>query len=295
MNDPMPTHLVPAAERQLALPTNERLHAIMADRFVAHERHAVFVDECHDLYRAPPMLRPGVLMFWGGCGAGKTVLATRMLHAPPRPGVPVTAIPLIPILGIDFRNLDAAEEFRTRMLGALGCPDPGLTRPAGRFDMMLDLLRFAGTRLLVIDNFHGILNLPLREIRRTLASILQLMDAARVPLVLLARPDAVAALRREPDLAARLTQRHLPSWKADQYLANYLAALASTLPLQKPSNLTSAAVMRALVTDSRGSLGIITDRVKAAAVMAVKNGSERVTADLILEARQSMLRVRDGS
>jgi hypothetical protein len=275
------SHLSPAAERQLSLSVADRVHAILSDRFVAHERLKVLLAECEALTAAPRTLRPLGLMIWGTSGAGKTTLAERL--ARPAVAVPISphGVPHLPVLTLSLVNLEDSRQVIVRALRALGCPEPSFFTPTRRYDVLIELLRYADVRLLVVDVAHALNDLSAREARRALSAIVQIMDEARIPLVLLGRPDTQAVLRLAPDLAVRLDHRFLPVWEADQYLANYLDALATTFPLHKPSHLSAINIMRTLVRDSKGSLAVITDRVKFAAALAVEYGTEQITSDLL--------------
>lgn len=281
MKDLQVTHLSPVAERQLGLPTAERVHAILGDRFVAHERLTILTAECESLIAAPRTVRPRGLMVWGTSGAGKTTLAERLARTSTSYPAPAGGTPHLPVLSFSLINPEDGRQPVIRALRALGCPEPTYFSPSRRYDLLLDLLHLANVRLLVVDTAHGVSDLSVREGRRALGTILQLMNEARLPVVLLGRPDAQASLRLEPDLAVRLDHRFLPVWEADQHLANYLEALVSTFPLHKPSHLSAITTMRTLVRESKGSLAIITDRVKLAAALAVERGTERITVELL--------------
>src|SRR3546814_702710 len=76
----------------------------------------------------------------------------------------------------------------------------------------------------------------------------------------------------------------LPLWKADNTLANFLAAYERLLPLEKASNLASRDKVAFLAKTGEGVLGKIVNRVKNAALVAITDGSKQITLEHLKQA-----------
>jgi hypothetical protein len=96
-------------------------------------------------------------------------------------------------------------------------------------------------------------------------------------------------------LSARLGLRHLPRWEADDYLANFLAALESSLPLRLPSRLHSDGTMKLIVKLTAGQTDAIVTLISNAAALAVLSGSERITHTLLERAVNEFPELANGA
>jgi hypothetical protein len=153
-----------------------------------------------------------------------------------------------------------------------------------------------GLRLIVIDEIQDILIGSLRQQQLALEAIKALMNKLQVSIIALGTPDAKHAMSANKHLRARFEDATLPLWKADAYLAHFLEAFESTLPLRERSCLSSLDTMRCLVKISSGVLAAIVERVARAAALAVESGQEHITHALIERARVELPRcIRSSS
>lgn len=289
MNGLRLSHLTELAQAQLSLPLHDRLTAVLSDRFVYHERLGLIMREAEGLMRAPRNLRPRGLMLSGDCGSGKTTIADRLRRLFPSPESCAGAVPTVPVLYISLVNAEDAQQIYLRILKALGAGYTGHIRADARREMALDLIRVAGVQLLVVDEVQDLLMFTVRQGQRALTTLKEIMNSQSLPAVFLGTPGAESVLSRDSHMVARFTKRVLPSWSADDYLANFLDAFASSLPLAKPSQLSSLRMMRLILRECGPTTGEITRRVQQAAALAVEYGIEQITEELIRRAEYEPL------
>lgn len=99
----------------------------------------------------------------------------------------------------------------------------------------------------------------------------------RIPVVGAGTRDAHVAIRTDPQLESRFEPITLPLWEADVETATLIASFAASLPLRRPSpDLCRTGVLRAIVARSGGTIGEILALMRAAAVVAIENGSEAI-------------------
>lgn len=147
------------------------------------------------------------------------------------------------------------------------------------------MLRGVKARVLVIDELHNLLA-GRQDTRREFLNLLRYLgNALRIPVVGVGTRDAYLAIRTEPQLENRFEPVPLPLWAPDIEAATLIATFAASLLLRQSSpELRRAEVLRAIVARSGGTIGEIMALVRAAAVAAIENGKETITARTLDQA-----------
>lgn len=273
-------HLDAAVASLLTLSKAERIEAILCDRFVHHERANALIEECNYLALRPRSLRPRGLLICGLSNAGKTAFSealSRSLESlPPTAQQPAT-LPYVLISVVSARD---AGEIMLRFLEALGCPAADRYTAAHRQRKAFQLAKLAQVRALIVDELQDLVNITPRQRVLTLLALKGIMNSLRLPIIALGTPEAQVALQADPHLNARFDFRDLPVWECDDYLAHFLEAYESSLPLERRSHLSSLPMMRLIIRSTGGSLGDMVMRLQTAAALAVESGEERITEAL---------------
>lgn len=278
------THLAPSVVPQLDLPKAERARRMLLERFIGHERLIPIIDHIAFLCLQPPQTRASGLVVSGRPGSGKTMLATAIHRRfPPQPATEVKPSTM-PVLTISMTGAREAKTLYNRMLTALEVPDALSYAGSDRERMALKTCAAAGVRLLLVDEIQDILTSTARQQRIALDTIKFLMNELHLPIVALGTAEAPKAMQLDEHLNARFRYRELPVWKQDGYLVNFLDALEASLPLAKPSLLSSMPMMAAILRLSGGVLDRIVKTICYAAAHAVETGDECITVTLLERA-----------
>lgn len=171
-----------------------------------------------------------------------------------------------------------------RIMEELGSPARITHRVSDRELLVQRLLRDIGCRLLVLDEVQDILLGNAREQARALEGIKLLMNELKLPVLALGTRQAEQGFQADQHLAARFKTLHIPLWKVDQTLSNFLATYERALPLRERSDLPSKDAMSLLIELSHGVLDVIMSRIKNAALAAIVDGSEKITLDHLRNA-----------
>jgi len=202
---------------------------------------------------------------------------------PPQPATETTASTM-PVLAISMTGAREAKTLYNRMLTALAVPNAMNYVGSDRERMVLKTCVAAGVRLLIVDEIQDILSSTARQQRIALDTIKFLMNELHLPIVALGTAEAPKAMQVDEHLNARFRYRELPVWKQDGYLVNFLDALEASLPLAKPSLLSSMPMMAAILRLSGGVLDRIVKTIGYAAAHAVETGDECITVTLLERA-----------
>lgn len=278
-------HLTAEACAALDLPLAARAARMLTDRFVTHERlHHIF-DIVDFMVRRPVKVRARGLIISANPGCGKTMLCEAILRRHPGELATANAPARLPVIVVSMTEAREAKQLHVEVLKALGCPHPYQYTADKRRDLVKELAQAASLRLLVIDEIQDVLIGSLRQQQLALEAIKGMMNRLRVAVIAMGTPDAVHAMSANMHLRDRFDDETLPLWKADAYLAHFLEAYESTLPLRERSRLSSADTMRQLVKLSGGVLAATVERLGRAAALAIEHGEERITRAWIERAQ----------
>jgi hypothetical protein len=228
----------------------------------------------------PRQTRARGLVICAGRGNGKTSLANlihRQFSGYDDPELPC-------VVRISISGIRDARSLYGRILEELGSPARISHRLSDRELLVQRLLRDVDCRLLILDEVQDVLLGSEREQLRALEGIKLLMNELRLPVIAFGTEKAGQGFNADPHLQARFSQVAMPLWKADNTLANFLAAYERLLPLRKVSSLAAQDKVAFLAKASEGVLGKIVSRVKNAALAAIADSSEQVTLEHLKRA-----------
>lgn len=275
---PVTTHscssrLHPAAEKALQAMPRDRMAMAIQDRVVHYPALDQIINEAEWMVYEPRQTRARGLVVVANRGNGKTSLA-RLIHgrfdAYDSPDLPC-------VVRISISGVRDARSLYGRILEELGSPARISHRLSDRELLVQRLLHEVDCRLLILDEVQDVLLGSERDQQRALEGIKLLMNELSLPILAFGTDKAGQGFGADPHLQARFTQFTMPTWKADNTLANFLATYERLLPLKEASNLAAQDKVTYLAKLSDGVLGKIITRVQNAALAAIVDGTERIT------------------
>ena len=185
------------------------------------------------------------------------------------------------MLGITLTSRPSERRIYAQLLAAL---DIGVDqRSATLADLetrAVRLLKQVDIRVLVFDEVHNLLAGSPREQRVMLQLFRFLSNELKASLVCLGVADAREAIAGDTQLARRLDQVALPRWKADEEFQALVSAVLRSLPLRRPSALSSQS-LRHLARVSEGITAKVFATLNELAIEAIRTCSERITDEAI--------------
>jgi len=134
---------------------------------------------------------------------------------------------------------------------------------------------------LIIDEIHNILGGSALKRNSMMDTIKNLSNSLKIPIILSGIKDALRAISTNNQISSRFRPVYLTKWKMDKDFINLLATILSILPLKKQSNILNKNSAEIILEISEGYIGEIINLLKAAAIYAIRTGSERITIDEI--------------
>jgi len=276
-------HLREEARSWLDKPIEQRLERILKDIDIIHPDLFGLLNEVHWLIHEPRRRRARGLVISGNPGSGKTVLAAILQKKYPVEGAVAKGPEPVPpkVLAIQMSGIRTTKAMLKRILEATKVPVSKSITTDDMELLVVDTLRRMNCSLLILDEMQDVLQARESEQLRVLEIIKYLMNALKLPVLALGTEDACVAFRADSHLQARFQILKLSAWKLGDDFKAFLEAYEEHLPLKRPSNLGSMKMQKALVKCTGGNLDAIVTRLQSAAVHAVLDGTERITAEAL--------------
>lgn len=279
MTEP-PSHLTPATAALLAEPCENRIQAILSERWILYPRAKHALNQLNLLIDHPRTTRMPSIAIFGDSGMGKTMIMQRYC-AENSPGFdPKTGRERTPVLPLQMSGHPTERRLYALILAALGSPQGPRADITRLEQSAVSLLKAIGTQVLVIDEVHNILAGTHREQRIVLNALRFLSNELRMSLVCFGVTDAREAINGDVQLARRFDELTLPRWLATAQYEALIISILRNMPLREPSILTAKSLRRILQV-TEGITALIFRMLNELAIAAVKTGVERITDEAV--------------
>lgn len=229
---------------------------------------AIAISECSPTLTAPAM------MVCGDPGSGKSAIVHQLMKINESRGSPFTFISVVENPnGLSFKQV---------ILESFGI-SAKLAESRGPLSQdVANYIHSRGIRVLVIDEFHGILSGGKNQQLSNL-SLLRGLSAAPFNLSVIAFgiPSAKNALDFDAQLSRRYHLEVLKPWKLDEDFRNFLATYEDVLHLKKPSALYQEDLVKLIFYHSNGVMANVVRILDGAALLAIATGEECIGKALI--------------
>lgn len=269
-------HLSPLVAEVADLDDQARLDYIAKDRFIPYPRADEVLAEMEELYRRDDAIRPQGRLLVGHPLMGKTTLIAEFLKRHSAFDNPDGDAAIVPVVSIQFPEI-ANDGVYPEILARLNARLPKASKPRDLRQTTVDFLGKVGMRLLIIDEFHNILEGNASAQRKGLNSIKYLMNELRRPVVVIGTAEVINAIKSDPQIYSRLRPMILPRFQDDASFQELLVGFEALLPLRKPSNLHDPELSSLIYQYTLGIMGNVSDLLNDAAKLALKNGTEQIT------------------
>jgi hypothetical protein len=274
-------HLDPVIRPIAARDNLARAHHILKDLYVSHPPAQCVERQIEQLIRLPRRIRMPGLFLCGDSGMGKTHLLRRIERRHPEREDPATQRHIRPVLYVQVPAAPTVRTLRRTLIDEANIPFlDHLSRPLPE-SVLRRGLAAAGTQLIVLDEIHNIEHMKwdhrvlLRDWVRCLS------NATQRPIVLAGTEEFESAILGDRQMASRYPIVRLPRWTSGQDLAAFLQGYERACPLRLASYLTDPQLMQALLDETEGITDSIVRSLQAAALVAIREGTERITPDYL--------------
>lgn len=275
-------HLDPRIRPMLDDPQHKRIQHILADRLIMHHALDSILNRIHWLVQEPRTSRARGEMYVGPPGSGKSSIALVIQKAYPLDVRDFAGNPKPKAVAISISGARTTKAVLNRILVALGVPTTNRTT-GDLEEVVIDTLLRANCRLLIVDEMQDLRQIRESEQLRVLETLKNLMNRVRLSVLGLGDARAEKAFDADPHIRARFSTYAVPAWKEGDDFADFLSAYERHLPLRYRSSLARPQIQKLLLKVAGGQLDGMLRRIKAAAVQAIVDGTERITPELLAD------------
>ncbi|MGO4328763.1 TniB family NTP-binding protein [Cupriavidus sp. M-11] len=260
-------------------------------RYPAFSNAMRSIERCHFLGRHM-LEEPDCLLITGVSGAGKSTVRKEYSARFPREETDDRTV--IPVLGLELPSAPTVKNVAERILMAMGDPYAEKGSAESKTARIITLFRECRVELAMLDEFQQFVDNSGGKIEYKVADWLkQLINATRVPFVLLGLPRCTRIL----ELNEQLRRRFLPrlalapfsvKTKAESMkFAGVLKTLDERLPFSVPSAIIEPSVVELMFCASNGLIDYLMKLVSEALRIALCGERETVDIDTLRQAFQS--------
>lgn len=278
-------HLDEDTREQLKLPNSERRMAVEEQFWIEYDRAEEIITYLDDLMHLPKKDRMPSCLLLGESNNGKTSLLTEFMSRYPG-GVREDGSGVdLPIIKINVTPDVDESRLYNRILNVLHAPYKDREKPDRKQFQVLQLFSRLNVRLLIIDEGGDFLMGTPHKQRTALVALKDMCNEMRIPLILSSVPKGLNIITSDSQLSSRFEPIELPLWKNDVEFISLLNAFERSIALKKPSFLYSEELAAKIHRMTDGVIGDVARLLGKAARLAIDEGKERITADILDSVR----------
>jgi hypothetical protein len=264
---------------------------IAKDLFIEHDYSQYLRDVLDSLMCEPRHGRMPCWLIAGDAGMGKTAQMHRFVRRYPDRRAGGEATLHRPIVIVNVPPEPTRVSLEIAILEALNAPSLTLGRRVDRAAVIRRLLTLHETRGLVFDEIQHICYSESRERGIVLDAIKAFSTTCQLSVICAGTPAAVREFHADAQLERRFSVTQFVPWRSGPELQRFLLTYERARPLRLPSYLASPEKVRELLAEAGGITHKIMQCLNAAAIVAVHEGIERITSELLTVQRTAPGRV----
>jgi len=283
-------HLDPNLRSLAAADAQERIRMVQKDLFIEHDVSRYLNDQLDALMGEPRHTRMPCLLITGDAGMGKTAQLHRFQRRyPDASGEDGSRGRPIVIANMPPEPTRATLEFA--LLEALNAPGLSRGQSVDRSGVIRRMLVAHRTRCLVVDEMQHLCHSRTRERAVVLDALKALSTTCQINIIGAGTPAVEREFRADPQLERRFTITQLVQWESGLPFQRFLQTYERARPLHQASGLAEPAMIKAILKEAGGTTHRIMQCLNAATIVAIHEGIERVTPELIPVYRTQPRRV----
>lgn len=290
---PEAQHLTPAAAAVLEASHAARFAFIERDKVIETPALKQIQGRLQELYTHHQISRPPNLAAVGPSGIGKTHAIEDFVASKPKRRSASTGELRVPVLHVEYPPIPSPGWYAKTLARGLGYTVPLPRQNSDRFEIILERLAIAHTRLIITEEVNQLTLWGGAHVAEFYGLTRWLSNQSKVPMVLSGTEDVLELIGGDIQLVRRFERLELKPWECDADFAGFLKAYIANLPLRKPTELDRSLIERVF----EAGQGITDTTVKVlerAAKRAILSEAERILPDFVLADATALPPLADG-
>ena len=281
MNDMNGDHLSPKTRELLDRPIEERIAHIQKDSWIPYSHANKILQQLEDLLQHPKCDRMPNLAISAQTNNGKTRLMKHFLSLHQARETSSGTI-AAPVFYVQSPSIPEESRLYSAILLKLCKKFRPSAPPQEKLVLVLDALSKIEIRILALDEVNFTEVGTAAKQKRFLNALRYLANELRISIVCLGTEEMMRVIRSVSSVENRFPPTILPRWRTDDEFRQLLASFEKIIPLKYPSDLQGSTTLTAkLLTRSEGTIGELKMLLAAVATDAMRNGTERITEEII--------------
>ena len=255
----------------------ERIQAIKKFKWIGYTSANNILNKMEDCMTYPSNHRMPNILLVGDSNNGKTALLYRFYASHDPYVCDVTHEVKNPVLLIQAPPEPDERRFYNAILETLFAPSKTSERLDSRQNRVIKLLKRLEVKVLIIDEIHHVLAGSPKKQRVFLNVLKHLSNELKIPLICAGTKLAFNAIQSDHQLSNRFEPNILRRWKNDNEFKRLLLSFERVIPLKKESGLIGDRISSKILSMSDGLIGEVSKILELSSIMAIKDGSERIT------------------
>jgi len=261
---------------------DERVSRLYAPKWVAYSRGNQALARMEHLLNHPPSGRMPCMLLHGDSNIGKTMIVEKFVRDNPNICNEFNEVEVRKTVHLQMPANPCDDKLYAQIIEGLGVQPPINRRSTDMELLGLRLLHRQPPKLMIIDEVHHLL--AGSDQRQLLNQLKFISNELRMPIVALGTSEALYAMQTDPQIASRFEPFALPKWRESAEFREFVVSFGRMLPLEKPSPFGEKVIIQKLMALSSGLTGKVTTLLTQAAELAIRGGSESISAELIDQA-----------
>jgi hypothetical protein len=233
----------------------QRIRALQDEIWIPYPKAEEIRAQLDTLLHHPKIRRMPNLAVIGESNNGKTELLNAFVRNHNPALDPNEESTSLPILMIETPPRPDEGRLYSELLGALNIECASRVAPEWKLDRLRVLLPKLKTKMLILDEFSNALAGSYAAQRQFLNGLKYLGNQLQISIVVAGVPDALAAIRIDPQLSNRFKPAFLPRWSnSPELYARLLLSFETQLGLTKPCDFRSKKVVQRMLDLTGGGI-----------------------------------------
>ncbi len=285
------SHLDSAVHSVTSLDAHDRIRMVSKDLFIEHEYSAHLNDILDALLCEPRHGRMPCWLITGDAGMGKTAHLHRFARRYSDHRSDDNAALVRPIVIANVPPEPTRQTLEWCVLEALNAPTVLNGRGIDRAGVIRRLLSAHETRVLILDEVQHLCHTRSRDRAVVLDTIKAFSTTSQINVICAGTPAVEREFRSDSQIERRFSVTRFTQWTAGSALQRFVGTYERARPLRLPSRLSQPEMIRALLAETGGITHRIMQCLNSAAIVAIYEGIERITPDLLKVERSEPGRI----
>lgn len=273
-------HLHPSTIEYIELDAEQRIKWIKTPRWIGYPRAQEILGKLEDLVSHPRQSRMPNMLLIGSSNNGKTELIKQFAQRHAIKENPGGDHIIAPVLYMQAPPTPSEAGFYSEILTTLFEKVPVSSTDAKRA-RVVQVLHGIHLKVLIIDELHNTLAGASVRQQQFLNMIKYLSNQLQISIVGSGTGDLLRAVSIDPQIQNRFIPELLPRWQMNKEFRQLLMSFESILPLRNASKLYDQALAGKILAMCEGIIGELSSLLNMAAIYAIRNGHEQITADIL--------------